>query len=141
MKFIQTPSLLTFVFAFTACATSMASEITPEISALEIEQEPSKWGYVLVPIHAGTEDADGTLRIWHSRIGSQHYSTKLRCLEAAKEGLEYLGGEAWNYKAKCESPVEQHAPIAITSFNSESKSLDRHTLNALCFESGGIAGN
>lgn len=71
-----------------------------------------RWGFVLSPIHLSTEGPDGSLQIWHSRTGRATYLSREACLKAAQEGLDYLGGEAWNFEVKCTSPFSTSAPIA-----------------------------
>lgn len=105
-----------------ACAANKKSEMKSVVCALEkvdskpknTTQKPS-WGYTLSPINVSTEDADGSIYIWHSRISRDTYPTENICMEAAIKGLEYMGGEAWNLEAKCISPHVMSRPIAVTS--------------------------
>ncbi|MEP4895642.1 T6SS immunity protein Tdi1 domain-containing protein [Parasphingorhabdus sp.] len=129
--------ILFFVFIsnLTACATkshSDANSVPMAWDGAESRQKNSiqakAWGYKLSPVNPSTEDPDGTIRVWHSKLGSISYPTKRACMEAAKKGLEYLAGEAWNFEASCTSPPRASMPIATAAIDVNKFGIDSNPI-------------
>ncbi len=122
MTFARFLSIIVLLIGLTACATSTKAELESAVGAVnKVENrsdssvQPKNWTYVLSPINVGTEDPEGNIYIWHTRTGSDKYPTEKTCMDAAKISLEYLGGEAWNFEARCSPAHNAIVPISIIS--------------------------
>ena len=121
MPFARIALVLVAGMGLTACATVAVSDTTSTVRLAQTNEVQPRWGFVLSPINVETVDADGTIRIWHSRTGRKTYSTRKACLEAAQDGLKYMAGEAWNLEANCKSPFNPNplAPVQISGVEVE----------------------
>lgn len=78
-----------------------------------IREKPlGKWSYSLSPLNAVTQDDDGGMRTWSSRIGRNEFESLAVCQTAAQKALKDMAA-GWNYVAQCHRSRQNIRPFQI----------------------------